>query len=624
MKRIKRFIYIFIMIFILFPSVISAATELSASTQNPIVGEYIWIQLEANYGDLLRIRDFHVNIDYDTKYFELESIEDIKWIKTKREMGTVKHTPGRISVDKVNGNWDSGPIVQIKFKVKRSGSTTIKLARSDKSYYTNGDEIAQTMAGMIINPKEPSTNTILNSLSVKGYSISPPFSSNNFKYNLKVPSDVTSVIIEAKKGDTNQTLNGVGTKKLEYGDNKARIVVTAQNGDTRTYEIMINRHDDRKGIATLQSLSVSNTNIELEENKTVYEALVSRSVDQVLITGRTTDVNATMTGTGKKKLEIGENIFEIKVSSSKGEEKIYTIKITRSPEEIVEVGKSTRLKSLKVNGLMFDVSEGKTNYLYSINSKVDKLNIQALAESPTATLEIKGNEKLISGINLISIIIKEKSISEETEYKLVVFKNPEGTKIISNISEIESGTNYIVQNTKDGKHILSRDKIQLLNRNKNTLYYNVVNLYSGLLYQIKLPTELPEQNINLAITKLDTGMPTYNMELPANSKVTLHLDYYYPDGTNLKIYSYDELNNYTQVTAGIQVINGYITFETNGQKNYVITTTPLIEEQSPMQKLFSKYKTIILGTILGLVALVLTMIIINKKQQEKENEGPLY
>ena len=78
MKRIKRFILTFIALFILFPCLTNAATELSASTQNPIVGETLYVQLEANYGKTLNIRDFHVYLKYDPTYFEVVTT---KWVK---------------------------------------------------------------------------------------------------------------------------------------------------------------------------------------------------------------------------------------------------------------------------------------------------------------------------------------------------------------------------------------------------------------------------------------------------------------------------------------------------------------------------------------------------------------
>ena len=124
MKRIKRFIFTFIVLFLIFPYITSAATELSASTQNPIVGNNLYIQLEANYGQSLKIKDFHVYIDYDPEYFE---VVEIKWVKSRTQMGTHRIENGRVYVDKDGANWSSGPIIQVEMKVKKTGSTKVNI-----------------------------------------------------------------------------------------------------------------------------------------------------------------------------------------------------------------------------------------------------------------------------------------------------------------------------------------------------------------------------------------------------------------------------------------------------------------------------------------------------------------
>ena len=45
------------------------------------------------------------------------------------------------------------------------------------------------------------------------------------------------------------------------------------------------------------------------------------------------------------------------------------------------------------------------------------------------------------------------------------------------------------------------------------------------------------------------------------------------------------MGQYTLLTAGVTVQNGYISFTTNGQTNYIITTSTLIEVEGPFDKL---------------------------------------
>jgi hypothetical protein len=623
MKNIKRYIHIFIALFIIFPCITNAATELSAATQNPTVGSYVFVQLEVNYGETLRIGDFHVYIDYDTSYFELE---DVIWVKLGDERGTSEIQNGRVYIDKENGNWKSGPVVQLKLRVLRAGFSEITIGRNGESYYTNGDVIAQSMASIYINAQEPNNDTIIGSLYVEGYSMQPTFSKTHFNYNLTVPSNVTSVNVIATPGNNKQSLSGNGKILLNYGPNRVKVIVTAQDKSTSTYEIMITRTDDRTGDTNLKGLSVSNTSIAYENGKTVYDAIVSRSIENIMITGRTADPNATLVGTGSKKLEMGLNTFELKVQSSGGKEQIYTINITRSNEELQTAKKSSKLMVLKVNSLILDLSSNKTTFLYGIGKEFSELSIDTITESTTAKVEIIGNEKLTPGFNPITVKVTEKlegDTEEVTEYKIIVYKNPNKATVIKDLNNSNETTDILYSTTKTNSTI-PRNLVSNLKSSNTKLYYNIVNMSNGLLYQFLLSKDLPDSDIDASISIVNESPLTYKVNLPKGTKITAYVEDYYMNDTDVKIYSYDNEYEYTLVTAGVKVQNGYITFSTNGQKNYVITTNDLIKEQSEFDKLLNKYSGIIIAVIGGLIAIITLSILISKKKEKRESNEPLY
>lgn len=624
MKRIKSYLYIFIM-FLLFPTITNAATELTAATQNPVVGTNVYVQLEANYGDKFKIGEFHSCIVYDEDYFDLSNVI---WIKLGRDKGTYTTSEGRICIDKTGAEWTSGPIVQLELVATKEGFTEFKLERNGESYYTNGDVIAQTLAGIYINAVAPSENTLIKSLYVEGYTFTPTFSQTTYNYKLTVPADVTSVNVVGERYDNKQTITGTGKRDLEYGDNRVRVVVKAQNQSTRTYEIMITREDNRTGDVSLKRLNVSNTSIKLEKGKTVYEATVSKSIDTVLINGSTTDPNATVIGTGSKTLQSGLNVFELIVQSSGGKEQIYTIKITRSTEELQTITNSSKLLSLKVNGLVLDLSNNQTNFLYGINKDIDKLDIQTVTESTTAKVEIIGNDVLKSGINLVTIKVTEpeteKTPEEITEYTILVYKNPDDASIVKDISNIKGKTNYIYSTTSTTKNIVPASTIATLKKNNTKLYYNTVNMTNGLLTQIILKNNLPDTEVDATITPVEGSHLTYNINIPADNEVTIYVEDYYTTGTSVRIYSYDEANNYTLITDGVSIKNGYVTFTTNGQKNYIITTADLMPQKSPLEKILDKYKMYIIVGIVAFIVMVTIISIVNKKREEKELNEPLY
>lgn len=635
MKRIKRFILTFIALFIIFPCLTNAATELSASTQNPIVGDILYVQLEANYGKELRIRDLHLYIDYDPTYFELSTV---KWVKTKREMGTTREESGKVYVDKTAGNWTSGPVLQLELKVLKAGSTRINMYETQKAYYTNGSPIAQTMAGIVINSVEPNSNTYLAKLYVKGYNMQPAFKKSLQTYNLTVPTDVSEIEIVANKYDVTQTVTGIGKKQLKYGQNRFRIVVTAQNQDSRTYEIMITRTDNRTGDLSLKTLQVTGTNIKAEANKTVYNATVSRSVDKILIAARTNDPMATLTGTGQKELQIGLNTFEILVESANGLEQIYTINITRSTEEIQGPVISSKLKLLTVNGLVLNVSEENQLFLYGISNDINTLNINPVTESTTATVQITGNENLKVGTNKIDIkvtqILEEaippteedegkEAVVEETTYTLIVYKNPNNASEIDSLDKIDGTNNYVFTTVEQNNHLITKDKIEKLVKNKKHLYYNVVNMYNGLLYQVKLPTDMEIKDYNLKLNKQSSGDITYETNLPTNTELTIYLEEKYESGSSVQVYSYNEGGKYNLITAGLEVKDGYITFLTNGDTNYIITTRDLIKIDSNADRIISLVKAVLIGLAIGIIAIIVIPRL-TKKKTTTDYQEPLY
>ena len=82
-----------------------------------------------------------------------------------------------------------------------------------------------------------SPNNILESLTVNGYNLTPTFNKFTQSYDLIVPNSVGSIRISATALDENATISGTGNIALNVGNNTINIVVTAKNGDTRTYTI---------------------------------------------------------------------------------------------------------------------------------------------------------------------------------------------------------------------------------------------------------------------------------------------------------------------------------------------------------------------------------------------------
>ena len=633
MKSIKSFFTMLIILFIL-PIIAKAFTSLEISTPNPPRGSSFYIQVNADYipnnGEDLGIKDFHVVISYDPEFFDYE---DVTW---QQGVYQLRATKGKIYIDKNDDGrvWSAKTSpVMLRFSVKKIGTTNMTIDRTEESHYRNGDIIAQSFSGVTISTVEPSTNTLIGSIGVEGYNMEPTFKKTTTAYYVTVPAHVTSVKIIAQSSDKKQKIDGGGLVTLDYGKNVFDITVTAQDGSKRIYTLTITRKDDRTGDTSLKSISVSDTDIKYQEGVTDYKATVSRSVDSVLISARTNDNRAYLTGTGRKGLNIGENHFQLYVTSSNNNQTVYNITIIRSTEELEKAVQSSKLRNLRVNSIGLDLSEDKKVFLVGVRNDIKDLPIETVTESKTAKVEIIGDKNLKEGLNTVTITVKEvleEATEEEEEkalvdeYKIIVYRNPDDSEVVTELDKIKTSNNPLFISPETSPHLIPSSAIDYINNNDKVLYYNVVNIYNGLIYQAKIPKldEARELDASFKETEEDSG--DYYTTLPQGTVMTVYVGDKYDDETNVRIYSYSEGKEYQLVTDGLTVINGYIEFTLNGDTNYIVTLSELIEEKGPFEQFFSNYGTIIGASLFIIVIVVMYLVILSKRKAKKLSNEPSY
>ncbi len=84
-------------------------------------------------------------------------------------------------------------------------------------------------------------NNYLSSLTATGLKLSPSFGSYQTSYTLDVATSVNVVELKAKASSSEATIKGTGKISLSGTTTTAKIVVTAANGETRTYTVTIRR-----------------------------------------------------------------------------------------------------------------------------------------------------------------------------------------------------------------------------------------------------------------------------------------------------------------------------------------------------------------------------------------------
>lgn len=95
----------------------------------------------------------------------------------------------------------------------------------------------------VTEPRPKSTDATLASLSIEGYNLIPEFNKDTLEYNVTLPSTVDKINISAKVNESHASLTGTGEFEVTEGMNTFNIVVTAENGSTKTYIINANVED---------------------------------------------------------------------------------------------------------------------------------------------------------------------------------------------------------------------------------------------------------------------------------------------------------------------------------------------------------------------------------------------
>ena len=281
-----------------------------------------------------------------------------------------------------------------------------------------------------------------------------------------------------------------------------------------------------------------------------------------------------------------------------------------------------KLQELGKNYEIFDLTNDNKTFIYGVAKEYGTLNIEAIPESNTAIVETTGNKNLLSGVNVFTIKVTENN-DEFTEYTILVYKNPQEATVIQSFDNINFGSNLLYQATLNDSHIVPRNAIELLKESEKKLYYNVIDIYGGLLYQIVLNNTVPLEDIDVSFNEIEGKTNNYQTKLPKDSQILLYLDDAFANDMDVKIYSYDENGVYSLVTEGAKVTNGYINFTTDGNPYYVVTLEELIKQESAIEKFFNNFKFIIIGVVI-LVIVIIIILKKNKNSSKTPKNEPLY
>lgn len=140
---------------------------------------------------------------------------------------------------------------QLVFRANSTGTGTVSISAGSyciagEDYDASGSASVSIVAASEPDDSEPdytpstpgkSSNNALSSLTVSAGTLTPAFDPAVTEYTLSLPQGTEKLTLTATPSDSNATVQGDGELTLQEGENTLPLVVTAENGDTKTYTV---------------------------------------------------------------------------------------------------------------------------------------------------------------------------------------------------------------------------------------------------------------------------------------------------------------------------------------------------------------------------------------------------
>lgn len=328
------------------------------------------------------------------------------------------------------------------------------------------------------------------------------FKSDVFSYDSKVINK-DKVNIKATVSEGAGIKEEIGDMILNYGNNEFKITVISSTDVETVYSFSIYRPYSSVLLKDF-SILVNDKNIELDKSLDSQNVTVNSNSIEIIANGME---GSTISGNGIKNLNIGNNIFEILVTSEdETNTKKYILNVYRQNTD-------ASIKELYVNDNIVNVEENNT---YNINVNALNLNIRTILNDVNADYKlykIKGDYREEIDANNIEI-----DDGSDNVFEIVVLAEDGVTSVTYtlNIHELSSDS-YLQSLTIDNlgfnfdKNILEYNlNTELDEININAISNNEKSTISGIGKKI---LELGSNSFNIIVTAEDNSTRTYTLNV---------------------------------------------------------------------------------------------------------------
>lgn len=388
----------------------------------------------------------------------------------------------------------------LKYKAIAPGSASIRVTSADIRDWDSEQSLSVNKGSITINvlqPSAPSTNNSgsssnknnvtkssdnnLKSLSIDGANLIPEFNKDTLEYNVELSNDTTKIKVNAQANDSKASVSGTGEIEIKEGQNKIQVVVTAENGSSKTYIInaFVKEKDPIKvkvsgeeytvvrkldGITLPQNFTEKDVYLENETVKGCYNPNIDYTL--VALKDAKGDVNFYVYDLNKSTYSkynmITSSSLSVVLSKLENEEEIphnyYKTKFMYDNEEVEGYALSELSDFRVVYGINVETGE-KRFYLYDIKENTiqrfynDQVNAYVdLIQKCKLAFLILGI--FIIFLTIIIIVLLSKNVKFKTnylnsrlnpidnpKYKEIKYQDLEGTRVMNKVDEKKNKKN---------------------------------------------------------------------------------------------------------------------------------------------------------------------------------------
>ena len=281
------------------------------------------------------IKGVSATISYDSDHLTLQSIDNLAggdW--AFRQNGT-----NIVMYDSTGSGMSGGSVFSASFTVDPGveTGTRVWVNADGETDEDGGTSFSASWAAEILPPL--SGNNVLSYLSCSNGTLSPSFSSDVLEYSMTVPYEVSSLNLDWSRAHSGSSVSVSGDSDLSVGANTVSVVVTAENGSTRTYYIYVTREQDPNYVpskdATLSELvpSVGTLSPSFDPANKKYVVYLPYETETIEINGVAADSKAKSVSQAKSEsLKVGENLLQVICTAEDGTTTAaYQVQVIRMP-----------------------------------------------------------------------------------------------------------------------------------------------------------------------------------------------------------------------------------------------------------------------------------------------------